>query len=66
MKKYILYVFPFTLVFISPWVYRMSLENILLAVPRSTFETASNAAWCITAAVAFLSLFAAAVADVSR
>lgn len=66
MKKYIFYIMPFTLVFLSPWVYRLSIENIMLAVPHATFENASNTAWIIAVIVAFLTLMAAALSDGKR
>lgn len=58
MKKMI--ILSLSLLFISPWIFRLSFENIMIAVPYTTIDQAKVIASCISALISF-SVFVAAV-----
>lgn len=55
--KNIKYFIPLLIVLLLPWTFRLSLENILLAVPDTTISNAKEISWVlggVTTIIVFL------------
>lgn len=61
--KNIKYFIPLVIILLLPWTFRLSLENILLAVPQTTIEDAKAIAWILGGGTCFILLMIFIVND---
>lgn len=45
--KNIKYFIPIIIILLMPWTFRLSLENIMLAVPETTLQNAKEISWIL-------------------